>query len=145
MSAIYSEALPVISFSRVLSLPAVAGEPFRSLHGIRSLLHDSCNRRHLVPSLATIRSRHWLKTNSLWSQSGFAAASVASACPRSPGCGLCVAYARAAGGRGEVGYGLIASVPGLGCATLACLPSRGFVASACLGRRSQPGRSFTPS
>jgi hypothetical protein len=29
MFAIYSEVLPVISFSRVLSLPAVAGEPFR--------------------------------------------------------------------------------------------------------------------
>jgi hypothetical protein len=65
MCAIYS-ALAAISLSRALSLPAVAGEPFRSLHGIRSLLHDSCNRRHLVPSLVTIRSRHRLKTNSLW-------------------------------------------------------------------------------
>jgi hypothetical protein len=46
--AIYS-GLPAISFSRALSLPAVAGEPFGS-YAASIAYHDSCNRTHPVPS-----------------------------------------------------------------------------------------------
>ena len=53
--AIYS-GLSVISLSRALSLPAVAGEPFRS-YAASTANHTSCDRWHLVPSLVTIRRR----------------------------------------------------------------------------------------
>ena len=64
MFAIYSEVLPVISFSRALSLPAVAGEPFRSYaasimqrHFVQPLTFGSLARANSkIPELELIRN-----------------------------------------------------------------------------------------